>query len=204
MENVTDEYSQWCNSLMPDRTGYVSPKFRDPVCIDCIREGHPHWRPIAEGCGPRSPRCATHVRAEKKRRREMAHGRRIVTNFEMTPEQYAALYAYQGGRCWICRKATGKAKHLAVEHEHNLEGCEHPPERGCPRCWRALCCGRCNELVAFLDVDALVRAIILLTDPPARKLFLVPPSPDIAAEDELSQIYEGPLEDTSDYWDQIQ
>ena len=34
-----------------------------PVCIDCIKEGVQTFRPIAAGCGPRSPRCTTHKRA---------------------------------------------------------------------------------------------------------------------------------------------
>lgn len=144
---------------------------RPPECVDCIREGVQLYRPIAEGCGPRTPRCATHVRAERKRLQKAAHGRAIGRGYEMTPEQYQLLYEYQNGVCFICRKAKGISKKLSVEHEHNLQGCEHPPDRGCPRCWRALTCSRCNRLVAFLDVDALVRAILLLTDPPARKLF---------------------------------
>jgi hypothetical protein len=104
-----------------------------------------------------------------------AHGSAIQRGYSMTPEQYQLLYAFQNGRCAICQKATGAARHLAVEHEHNRPGCEHPPEKGCPNCWRGLCCKRCNRLVAFLDVDALARAIVFLTDPPARKLFGPPP-----------------------------
>jgi arsenate reductase-like glutaredoxin family protein len=41
---------------------------------------------------------------------------------------------------------------------------------GCPYCIRALLCGRCNKLVAFLDEEALARAIIVLVDPPARRV----------------------------------
>jgi hypothetical protein len=89
----------------------------------------------------------------------------------MTPEQYNLLKQFQGGTCAICEKATGAARNLAVEHEHGMEGCEHPPEKGCPRCWRGLACKRCNRLIAYMDVDTLVRAILFLTDPPARRLF---------------------------------
>ena len=144
---------------------------KKPVCIDCIEEGVPTWRPIADGCGPRSPRCVTHVRAVKKRRRRQSHGRMVGNNYAMTPEQYWALYEFQDGVCFICRKATGQARHLAVEHEHNMPGCGHPPERGCSHCWRGLCCKRCNRLIAYMDTDTLVRAILFLADPPARKLF---------------------------------
>jgi Recombination endonuclease VII len=142
-----------------------------PVCIDCIAEGITTARPIAAGCGPRTPRCVTHQRVENRRRRDLAHARTIHRGYEMSAEQYQLLYLFQGGTCFICQKAKGISKRLAVEHEHNKEGCTHPPDRGCEKCWRALVCGRCNRLVAFLDVDALCRAIVLLTDPPARKLF---------------------------------
>jgi Recombination endonuclease VII len=144
---------------------------KEPVCIDCRKEGVTTVRPIAEGCGPRSPRCLTHKRAVKRRRRTQAHGRMVGANYAMTPEQYWVLYEFQGGVCFICRKATGAARHLAVEHEHGKAGCEHPPERGCPRCWRGLACKRCNRLIAYMDTDTLVRAILFLTDPPARQLF---------------------------------
>lgn len=138
------------------------------TCVDCLAEGVTTKRPIASGV--RKPRCATHTRARRKQTKVDNHGRSIFSRYRMTPEQYARLYAFQNERCFICGKATGAAKRLAVEHEHNL--CDdHPPEHGCPRCWRALCCGRCNKLVAFLGVEALQRAIKLLTDPPARRLF---------------------------------
>ena len=93
----------------------------------------------------------------------------IQKTYDITPEQYWALYEAQGGRCFVCRVASGKSKRLCVEHEHGF--CDdHPPERGCPKCIRALTCGRCNRLVAFLGVDALARAIRLISDPPARRL----------------------------------
>ena len=142
-----------------------------PVCIDCIAEGITTYRPIAEGCGPRSPRCTTHKRAVKKRRRTNAHGNAIRRSYEMSPDEYWLLYEYQNGVCFICQKATGQARHLAVEHEHGMEGCTHPPDKGCPRCWRGLACKRCNRLIAYMDVDTLARAIVFLTNPPARQLF---------------------------------
>jgi Recombination endonuclease VII len=144
---------------------------KPPVCKDCIAEGVTNWRPPAPDSGPRTQRCVTHRRAAKKRARTLAHGRRIMHGYGLTPEQYNLLYQYQGGRCFVCKVATGKTRALAVEHEHNMEGCTHPPEHGCLRCIRALCCKRCNRLVAFLDTGALYRAILLINDPPARKLF---------------------------------
>ena len=139
------------------------------TCKDCLEEGVATRRTLVPGAP--GPRCATHHRRERRRLREASHGRRMAHAYEMTPDQYQMLYEAQGGRCYICRKATGEARKLAVEHEHNLPGCVHPPERGCPRCWRGLACKRCNRLIAFLDTEALARAIVFITDPPARKLF---------------------------------
>ena len=137
-------------------------------CVDCRREGVTTVRPAPYG-GPRSKRCTTHHRAWRKRSRALAHGRMLQKTYDITPEQYWALYEAQGGRCFVCRVASGKSKRLCVEHEHGF--CDdHPPERGCPKCIRALTCGRCNRLVAFLGVEALARAIRLISDPPARRL----------------------------------
>ena len=135
-------------------------------CVDCVAEGVTTRRPTNGAA--RKPRCATHQRAWKKRAALHAHGQRIQTWYGMPRETYDALYEAQGGRCFICRIANGKTKSLAVDHDHNCrEG--HPPDRGCPRCWRALVCGRCNRLVAFLGSEALQRAIELQMDPPAQR-----------------------------------
>lgn len=142
---------------------------REPTCIDCIAEGSPRWRPTPHG-GPRSPLCVTHYRARRKRTSNRSHELRVEKNFDISAEEYLVLLVAQDGCCFICRKAKGIARRLAVDHEHNMEGCEHEPEMGCARCIRALLCSRCNELVGFLDVYALARAITLLVNPPARKL----------------------------------
>lgn len=135
------------------------------VCKDCLTEGISTNRPAIHP----GPRCVTHYRAWKRRSGQVSHARHIQNVYGITEEQYNALYEAQGGRCFVCGVATGASKRLAVEHEHGL--CDdHSPERGCKRCIRGLCCGRCNRLVAFLGVEALTRAIQLIVDPPARKI----------------------------------
>jgi hypothetical protein len=99
----------------------------------------------------------------------VAHGKSIEVNFGITEEIYQAVYVEQDCRCFICRKATGKTKRLAVDHDHECNQ-GHDRKMGCPRCIRALLCGRCNKLVAFLDEEALARAIIVLKDPPAQRV----------------------------------
>lgn len=133
--------------------------------------------PRCKDCGPDSkrpaphpgPRCATHHRERKRHVSATGHARRLKSNFGMTAEQYWALIAAQGGRCYICQRANGRTKRLAVDHDHRCAA-GHPPDRGCPQCWRAALCGPCNQMIGRLGVEALFRAIEVLTDPPARKV----------------------------------
>lgn len=143
------------------------------LCVDCIKEGVTTFRAIVEGCGPRTPLCLTHKRARKKAASARAHELRTEKNFEISAELYWDLYAAQGGRCYVCRVASGKTKRLAVEHDHEVakNECGHDPAKGCPHCIRGLACGRCNRLVAFLGPDALARAITLQVNPPAQRFF---------------------------------
>lgn len=70
--------------------------------------------------------------------------------------QYWKLYEAQGGVCAICGVATGKARRLAVDHDHRTGEV------------RGLCCGPCNLMLGRLGTQALVRALNYLLDPPAR------------------------------------
>jgi hypothetical protein len=141
-----------------------------PECIDCIAEGATRWRPIKAG-GPRSPLCVSHARARKRTQRARAHELRLEKNFSISAQLYWELYKAQGGKCYVCRVASGKTKRLAVEHDHEVarNECNHDPNNGCPHCIRGLACGRCNKLVAFLGPDALARAITLQMNPPAQR-----------------------------------
>ncbi len=142
-----------------------------PLCKDCVKEGVLTRRKLAtdkNGAPVPGPRCVTHHRAQKKHRSTQEHERRIKANFGITEEQYQKIYHAQGGKCFICQRATGRTKSLAVDHDHK-KCSHHDPKQGCPECIRALLCGPCNQLVARYDVIALHRAITVLTDPPARK-----------------------------------
>lgn len=134
-------------------------------CIDCIAEGVTNPRPAPNP----GPRCSTHHRAARNRARINTHARKVEVGYGITGEQYWALYEAQGGKCALCRVATGKTKRLAVDHDHACtEG--HDPKRGCPKCVRGLCCGPCNEILGRWGVEALIRALNYRFDPPARKV----------------------------------
>lgn len=135
-------------------------------CIDCRREGITVVRPLYRG-----PRCKTHWQVERKRLRQVRHDAHVERTYELNPDDYQAIYDSQNGSCFVCRRAKGKRKYLAVDHEHDKPGCDHPPNVGCRECVRCLACTTCNRIVlGRYDVAALKRAIEVLEDPPARKI----------------------------------
>lgn len=133
------------------------------TCKDCIAEGITRVRPVSRP----GPRCTTHQRARVKAARRRAHGLYVERTYGMPAEDYWALYDLQGGKCFICRRATGASKHLAVDHDHAC--CPELP--ACGKCVRFLSCGPCNSLLAHLrdDKAAVLRALVVLVWPPAQQ-----------------------------------
>lgn len=117
-------------------------------CKDCP-EGSKRPAPHA------GPRCATHHKDVLKARREAAHARSIYERYGLTKEQYEALYEAQGGVCYICQRATGKRKKLAVDHDHKTGYV------------RGLLCSPCNNILAHIrdDLDAAWRIRHYLVNP---------------------------------------
>lgn len=95
-------------------------------------------------------------RAKKAKRREYARRRHLLTTYGLTPEQYDAMLAAQGGVCFIC---SGKRRYLlAVDHCHATGRV------------RGLLCKLCNGriLTAARDnPEILRRAADYLEHPPA-------------------------------------
>jgi hypothetical protein len=134
-------------------------------CKDCPPESK---RPVVDGPGPR---CATHARERRKQISARAHARHIESNFTLTAQEYQAILDVQGGRCAICQIATGRARRLAVDHDHGLAAVhDHPIDRGCRRCIRGALCARCNRYGIPLTMAAILRALEYLHNPPARKV----------------------------------
>lgn len=77
--------------------------------------------------------------------------------YGLKPGQYATIYDFQGGKCYICQRATGASKKLAVDHDH---------ETGYVR---GLLCGNCNKLLGHArdDREFFKRAWTYLDNPPA-------------------------------------
>jgi hypothetical protein len=146
----------------------VTTTFRRTRCIDCLAENSASTRAAPKP----GPRCIEHWRTRKKAVSKANHANRIEDVFGITGEEYWAIYESQNGRCFICEKATGARKRLAVDHDHNLCGDKHDPNVGCRNCIRALLCGPCNKMIGYLDVPALKRAIEVLEKRPAQKVLL--------------------------------
>lgn len=106
------------------------------------------------------PRCATCWRTKTAERKDAAHGAYVEKSYGITKEQYDKLYAAQGGRCAICRRATGAARRLAVDHNHKTGEV------------RGLLCKPCNRyglgMFARDNPEVFDRAADYLRNPPAR------------------------------------
>jgi len=65
---------------------------------------------------------------------EAAHAGMVQKVYGITSDEYAAMYALQGGRCYICQRQS-PSRRLAVDHDHDsgaVRGLLCPdPERGC-------------------------------------------------------------------------
>lgn len=133
----------------------MPPKAK-PCCKDCNSTTRALKYP--------GPRCATCWRAVSAERKDAAHGSYVERTYGIAAAEYDLLYAAQGGRCAICRRATGKARRLAVDHDHKTGEV------------RGLLCKPCNRygigMFARDNAELLDRAADYLRNPPARKVLI--------------------------------
>ncbi|AKF14228.1 endonuclease VII [Mycobacterium phage Luchador] len=136
------------------RRSAAEPTPSDKPCVDCRKEGITTKRKtFAPG-----PRCKTHLRARKAAISSGSAERRWLETYGITGEEYWAIYEFQGGRCYICRRANGKMKRLSVDHDHKTG------------IVRGLLCTMCNKYIlgwARDCIEMLQRAIDYLRKPPA-------------------------------------
>lgn len=123
------------------------------ICKDCISTGVTTQRKASYP----GPRCYTHHREFKRKRRNYNHAEHIMRLYGLTSEEYQQIYRFQGGVCAICQRATGASKRLAVDHDHATGAV------------RMLACTRCNRMMGHLrdDPEAFERAAECLRNPPA-------------------------------------
>lgn len=103
------------------------------------------------------PRCATHWRAERKRRSAASHARHLAKTYGLEVGEYEAILEHQGGRCAICQRATGRTRRLSVDHDHATG------------LVRGLLCRPCNDMLGHGrdDPPFFRRAADYLEQPPA-------------------------------------
>ena len=130
------------------------------VCVDCVADPPKTVRPVVNPAA-RKPRCATHLKSETTRRRKQSRARQVERTYGISDEDNHELFLLQGGRCWLCQKATGATKSLAVDHDHVT--CEV----------RGRLCGPCNQFIGKLgdDPEAARRLVGYLSgDTPYRRM----------------------------------
>ena len=90
-------------------------------------------------------------------RKAASHEAYVLKTYGLKAGQYQALHEAQGGVCYICQRATGKTKKLAVDHDHRTGFV------------RGLTCGPCNSLLAHIrdDIQTAHRIVEYLVNPPA-------------------------------------
>ncbi|QFG10434.1 endonuclease VII [Mycobacterium phage Anthony] len=140
-------------------------------CIDCVAEGITSKRKAPYP----GPRCATHNRAKRSQRKSKSAETRWMSVYGITAAMYWLIYKFQGGKCYICRRATGARKRLSVDHCHKTGYV------------RGLLCQKCNrDVLGHLrdDPEALQRAIDYLNNYPAWQAGVVVITPDMRPADE--------------------
>jgi Recombination endonuclease VII len=106
------------------------------------------------------PRCVTHHRAWVRLKRAEKHGYETAKRYGLSPEDYQRILEFQGKRCYICQRATGRSKRLAVDHNHKTG------------LVRGLLCSVCNHMLAHArdDPEFFERAAFYLRHTPAKML----------------------------------
>jgi hypothetical protein len=106
------------------------------------------------------PRCATHHREFLAIQALKRHDVYVGKTYGLQPGQYAEILEAQGGRCYICQRATGKTRRLAVDHDHKTGFV------------RGLLCKPCNRMLGHLrdDITLAQRIASYLSAPPAQRL----------------------------------
>src|SRR5215217_3935061 len=124
------------------------------VCVDC--------EPGSKRPAPHpGPRCATCHRARRKALSNSSWETRIGLTYNITADEYFQTLDFQGGKCYICNRATGAVKRLAVDHRHSDGQI------------RGVLCTVCNRTLGHFrdEPEAFERAAYYLVHPPFYTLF---------------------------------
>jgi hypothetical protein len=121
----------------------------DKLCARCGKNKGPKFRD--------KKYCYHCTSAVKKDASTKAHRARVAKVYGIAVEAYDTMYAFQDGRCAICRRATGKTRRLSVDHDHVTGKV------------RGLLCRPCNDMLGHArdNLEFFERALEYLMNPPA-------------------------------------
>ena len=134
----------------------VTINARDRARYAADPEGHRTRAQARRDADPAKIAEQNRVRGQRRDRAKDA-ARHTQSRHGISPEGWAALWAAQGGRCYLCgdeltRSARrNTAGHPVVDHVH-----DHRHEGGflsCPACRRGLACSPCNLLIGWAKDD---------------------------------------------------
>jgi hypothetical protein len=109
--------------------------------------------------------CGTALAGKQRRwcgqecQRSNARAARLLAHFDITPEEYDAILAEQGGVCAICGRSPKPGKRFAVDHDHKT---------GLVRGLLDYVCNR--RVISARGADILIRAAEYVKDPPAQRV----------------------------------
>lgn len=113
-------------------------------------------RKIADGCGPRSPRCVTHKRARKNAASLTSRTGAKAKTYGVPRPIQAALWEFQGRSCPCGRKRSKVIPAgVTLDHSHTapciVRG-DHSEKTGCLECVTGFVCSHCNrEVIGRLE-----------------------------------------------------
>lgn len=149
----------------PNRHAQLQCDGKQHMCTGCaqVKSVVLFPRNAETPCGfdPRCSQCRHDRRVERRKEnhndiltKENTSWR--VTKYGITYETYLRLYESQNGLCFLCEQPevhidarNGKAKSLAVDHDHR---CCPEVGRSCGRCIRGLLCWSCNQMLGHVEL----------------------------------------------------
>lgn len=140
--HAKDGRSTWCKSCARE----CGQRYRERT-----RESRLLQKQASYRANPRLHRLRNERwKAENRERHTYLQRRSHLKNrYHITPEQYDAMLADQGGGCALCGRmpdSNGKPR-LHVDHDHQC--CSG--KTSCGSCIRGLLCGACNRLLGWYD-----------------------------------------------------
>ena len=154
------------------------------TCIDCRRRAEAEGTKVPRRAAPYpGPRCSTCNRLKKAERKGISRAQRWERVYGITEEEYNLIWEEQGGKCALCRRATGAGrKKLSVDHCHKTGVV------------RGLLCAHDNAAVlghARDEIEFFERCIDYLNNNPAVRAIGVRVVPDFEVEED-DEYWEGP------------